>query len=178
MKTRSFPQRLLPLLVMGVLLISLSACGGDTDTSSNTQDDATSTSSQTGGLSEAELENGIGPIESLTLPEGIDAALVAQGEEVFNSKCAACHKLEERYVGPPLGTVLGHRTPAYVMNMILNPDEMVKNHPEAKALLAQFLTPMPNQNLTEDEARAVLEFLRANQEDEGEDEAEEDSENH
>ena len=93
-------------------------------------------------------------------------------------KCAACLKLEERYVGPPLGTVLSNRTPAYVMNMILNPDEMVKNHPEAKAMLAQFLTPMPNQNLTEDEARAVLEYLRDHQEEEGEDEEAEDSEDH
>jgi len=144
MKTRSLIQRLLPLLVIGVLLISLSACSSDTDTSNNTEEEANS--SQTGGLSEAELENGIGPVESVTLSDKIDEELEERGEEIFKSKCAACHKLEERYVGPPLSTVLSDRTPEYVMNMILNPDEMIKKHPEAKAMLAQYLTPMPNQN--------------------------------
>jgi hypothetical protein len=81
--------------------------------------------------------------------------------------------MEDRYVGPALGTVLSKRTPVYVMNMMLNPEEMVKKHPEAQAMLAQFMTPMPNQNLTEDDARAVLEYLRDHQE-EAEDEETED----
>ena len=46
------------------------------------------------------------------------------------------------------------------MNMMLNPTEMVEKHPEVKGMLAEFLTPMPNQNLTEDDARAVLEYIR------------------
>lgn len=166
---------LIPALLL-LLFLSLSACGGDTDTSNTTEEDASS--SQAGGLSEAELENGIGPIENLTLPASIDEALAEQGEEIFKSKCAACHKLEERYVGPPLGTVLSNRTPAFVMNMVLNPDEMVKKHPEVQAMLAQYLTPMPNQNLTEEDARAVLEYLRDHQEEEGEGEEEEESEDH
>jgi hypothetical protein len=47
------------------------------------------------------------------------------------------------------------------MNMILNPAEMVEKHPEARKLLAEFMTPMPDQNLTQDDARAVLEYLRS-----------------
>jgi len=46
------------------------------------------------------------------------------------------------------------------MNMILNPDEMVQKDPIAKALLAEYLSPMANQNLTEEQARAVLEYFR------------------
>jgi hypothetical protein len=46
------------------------------------------------------------------------------------------------------------------MNMILNPEGMLAEHPEARAMLAQFAVPMANQNLTEDQARAVLEYLR------------------
>ncbi|MEZ4748480.1 MAG: hypothetical protein R3C41_20615 [Calditrichia bacterium] len=41
------------------------------------------------------------------------------------------------------------------MNMILDPEKMLKLHPEAQKMLAQFYTPMPNQNLTKDEARDV-----------------------
>ena len=43
----------------------------------------------------------------------------------------------------------------------LNPDEMVQKDPLAKALLMEFNgSPMANQNLTEEEARSVLEYFR------------------
>lgn len=113
-----------------------------------------------GGLTAEELEFGIGPIRSVELSE-LDRELAEEGAEVFSVKCSACHKLEERYVGPPLGDVTERRTPEFIMNMILNPDEMVARHPEVKALLAQYYTPMPDQQLTEQDARAVLEYLRA-----------------
>jgi hypothetical protein len=48
------------------------------------------------------------------------------------------------------------------MNMILNPGEMTQKDETAKALLAEHLTQMANQNLTKDEARAVLEYFRQN----------------
>ena len=46
------------------------------------------------------------------------------------------------------------------MNMILNPQEMYTRHPDVKKLLAEFMTQMPNQGLTQDEAREVVEYLR------------------
>jgi hypothetical protein len=47
------------------------------------------------------------------------------------------------------------------MNMILDPEGMVTNDPLAKSLLIEFNgSPMANQNLTEEEARAVLEYFR------------------
>ena len=46
------------------------------------------------------------------------------------------------------------------MNMVLNPQEMTRQDPTAKELLGEFMTQMPNQNLTEEEARAVLEYFR------------------
>ena len=47
------------------------------------------------------------------------------------------------------------------MNMILNPDGMLKEDPIAQALLKEYNnTPMLNQNLSEEEARAVAEYLR------------------
>ena len=107
-----------------------------------------------------EMKYGIGPIRDLDLEDEIDDDLVAAGQEIFTTKCSACHKLDERYVGPPLGGVTERREPEYVMNMILNTDEMVARHPEVKELLAQYYTPMPDQQLTEEDARAVLEYLR------------------
>lgn len=116
------------------------------------------------GLSEFEVTNGIGPVtEAITIDE-IDPQMVEKGTELFKTKCSACHKMEERYVGPPLGDILEARTPAFVMNMILNPDQMVKEHPVAKQLLAEFMTPMPNQNLSREEARAIVEYLASDKE--------------
>jgi len=107
-----------------------------------------------------EVENGIGPItEPLQLGE-IDAALVSQGEEIFNLKCSACHKLDERYVAPPLRDVTSRRTPEFVLNMILNPLEMTQRHPVTKELLGEYFTPMTPQGLTDEDARAILDYLR------------------
>lgn len=113
-------------------------------------------------LSAVELEQGIGPIRDLTLGP-VDATLAETGRVAFLTKCSACHKVEEQYVAPMLGDVLERRRPEYVMNMILNAAEMVQRHPEAKALLSEFYTPMPVQVTDPDEARAILEYLRSAQ---------------
>ena len=146
------------MLVMGLLV--LAACGGNSDTQSDAaQTGAGDQSEAAGGLSPEELEHGIGPIAAFD-PGPIDAALAERGAELFRVKCSSCHKMDGRYVGPALGKVTQERTSAYIMNMILNPQEMITTHPEAKKKFAEFLTPMPNKSLSEDDARAVLEFLR------------------
>ena len=104
-------------------------------------------------------DKGIGPITSISLAD-IDDSLVATGEELFKSKCSACHKITKRFVGPPLAGVTERRTPEWIMNMILNPEIMVEKNAEAKKLLAEYLSPMANQGLTEAEARAILEYFR------------------
>ena len=73
----------------------------------------------------------------------------------------ACHRPDKKFIGPAPKGVLERRTPEWVMNMILNPEEMVQKDPLAKDLLVEFNgSPMANQNLTEEEARAVLEYFR------------------
>lgn len=142
-----------------ILTMVLGACGG-------AQGDSTEAGATNGaltnadGLSQEQIEKGVGPIQSVSLTDQIDQALARTGEEIFNMKCTACHKMDQRYVGPPLGDILTRRKPEFVMNMILNTSEMIQKHPVVKELLAQYMTPMPNQNLTEADARAVLEYLR------------------
>jgi cytochrome c len=138
---------LIPALLTALFL---SACGGGA---------AETPAAAPDGLTQDQLVNGIGPVRSVTLAE-VDAALAAAGEELFTVKCSACHRMAERYVGPALADVTIRRSPAYIMNMIMNPQEMIEKHPEAKKLFAEFMTPMANQNLTEADARAVLEYLR------------------
>jgi len=136
--------------------------GGSEAASTTTPGGVVNPAATAAALTEAQLTNGIGPVTKVDLGE-LDDAMAARGHDVFSLKCAACHKMAERYVGPPLGQVLSRHTPEYVMNMILNPAEMVEKHPVVRDLLAQFMTPMPNQQLTSDEARLVLEYLRSAQ---------------
>ncbi len=150
----SIIPRLLPLLI-----VTLVGCGGG---DAAPADAPAAGQPAAGGLSAAELEKGVGPIQGVTVGP-LDETLARKGEELFTVKCSACHKFDQRYVGPSLGGVTARRTPEYIMNMILNPEGMIQQHPEAKKMLAQFLTPMPNQHLTEDEARAVLEYLRTHE---------------
>jgi hypothetical protein len=104
---------------------------------------------------------GVGPITSLTLADEIDQAMAAQGADVFKRMCTACHRPDKKFIGPAPKGSLERRTPEWIMNMILDPEGMVKNDPLAKALLIEFNgSPMANQNLTEEEARAVLEYFR------------------
>lgn len=109
-----------------------------------------------------DLDNkGVGPIKNLEFADEIDQAMVERGKQKFESICVACHMIDKRMIGPALKGVYERRSPEWVMNMILNPDGMLKEDPIAKALLKEYNNAiMLNQNLTEDEARDVAEFLR------------------
>jgi pyruvate-formate lyase-activating enzyme len=48
------------------------------------------------------------------------------------------------------------------MNMITNVEMMLEKDPEAQKLLEQCLVRMPNQNLTQEDARKIIEFMRSN----------------
>jgi mono/diheme cytochrome c family protein len=102
---------------------------------------------------------GVGPITSVTLGE-IDQKMADEGKAIFTLKCTACHKISKRLVGPALAGVTERRTPEWIMNQILNPEEMVLKDPIAKKLLAEYIAPMANQGLTEAEARKILEYFR------------------
>lgn len=109
-----------------------------------------------------ELTNtGLGPIMSVTLSAEVDQKMATHGAEVYKKMCTACHRSDKKFIGPAPTGILERRTPEWVMNMILNPDEMVKKDPLAKELLMEFNgSPMADQNLSEKDARAVLEYFR------------------
>lgn len=91
----------------------------------------------------------------------IDAAMVEKGKTTYDVKCQACHSTgENRVVGPGWKGITTKRKPEWIMNMILNVDVMLTDDPEAQKLLEECLVRMPNQNLSKDEGREVLEFMR------------------
>ena len=105
--------------------------------------------------------DGVGPFNTIEFPSDIDAEMAAVGEAKFNAICTACHMAEQRMIGPALKGVYERRNPAWVMNMISNPDKMLKEDPIAKALLKEYNNAiMLNQNLSDEDTRAVAEYLR------------------
>ena len=104
---------------------------------------------------------GIGPVKEVNIPETIDQEMAARGKATFEQMCTACHKTDTKFIGPALAGVMERRSPEWVMNMILNPTEMIQKDPIAKQLLADHNgSPMANQNLSEEQARAVVEYFR------------------
>lgn len=158
--------KLLTKLTLIALLGILISCGSSSD---NTEKPAappkSMLSQEPRTLEEAEknweTNIGIGPVAELSLPGEIDQNMVQQGQVVYEAKCTACHKPDKQFIGPAPKGILERRTPEWVMNMILNPEEMIQKDPIAKQLLIKFNgAPMANQGLTEDEARAILEYFR------------------
>ncbi|MBI4932077.1 MAG: cytochrome c [Bacteroidetes bacterium] len=125
-----------------------------------TQSGGNNDSAATATESDPMKDKGIGPVTSLTLGV-IDTTMAAEGKTIYNSKCTACHNPTQKLIGPPQKGVLDRRTPEWTMNMILNPQEMLDKDPIAQKLLKEFNNvPMTNQNLSQEDARKVLEYLR------------------
>lgn len=160
------------LKILSTLLLALLiSCGGKEDKKKEgfsydkkapTESKATTAAEKVPASKTVDLNNkGIGPINSLSLNAEIDQSMATHGADVFKKMCTACHRTGKKFIGPPPTGILDRRSPEWVMNMILNPDEMVKKDPLAKALLIEFNgSPMANQNLSEEDARAVLEYFR------------------
>lgn len=88
--------------------------------------------------------------------------LYEKGEELFKSKgCVACHTIGKgRLTGPDLKGVTDRRDEEWLTNWLKDPDTMIRTDPTAKELLKEFLVPMPNQGLTDDDVKALIAYLK------------------
>lgn len=99
----------------------------------------------------------------ITLATPLNQEWVKTGKGIYDLKCQSCHRLtDERLVGPGWAGVTKRREPHWIMNMITNVDMMLETDPEAQKLLEQCMVRMPNQNLSKDDARQIIEFMRSN----------------
>ena len=104
---------------------------------------------------------GVGPFKDITFAAEVNKDMATAGEAKFKAICTACHMAEQRLIGPALNGVYERRSPAWVMNMIINPDVMLREDPISKALLKEYNNAiMLNQNLSEEDTKAVAEYLR------------------
>ena len=108
------------------------------------------------------IENqGIGPVKSMVFDADINKEMADEGALIFKQKCTACHMANRKLIGPALKGIYDRRSPAWVMNMILNPTEMLQKDETAIALLKEYNNVMMlNQNLSQQETRALAEYFR------------------
>ena len=134
----------------------LATCGGvDKDAKTVDLGELTKNKSETQGTEIKDSE--------ITISNPLNTEWVNAGKAIYELKCLACHRLtEERLVGPGWKDVTKRRQPAWIMNMIVNVDMMLEKDPEAQKQLELCLVRMPNQNVTKDDARHILEFMRSN----------------
>lgn len=157
------------LIVAFAYMFLLVACGGSaTDKSSAPESSKEETSNSSGSANATDNpsydpERGKGKFMTVDIPTKLDAAMAANGEKVFDVKCSSCHKVtDEKLVGPGWKGVTQRHKPEWILNFITNPDEMIDKDPKAQAMLEICMVRMPNQNLKDEDARALYEFMRKN----------------
>ena len=147
------------LVVVFTIAVILFSCGkkektGD-DFSQPTKEEKTATNP-----SSYDPKRGEGKFDNVELG-ALDQAMATKGEEVAGVKCISCHKTtEEKLVGPGWKGVTERRKPEWIMNFITNPDPMIDKDPQVQAQLEICLVRMPNQGLSDDDARNILEYMR------------------
>lgn len=121
------------------------------------------TDKTTDGNPSYDPHRGEGKFTKVDVGANLDATMAETGSKVFGVKCSGCHKLtEEKLVGPGWKGVTSRHTPEWIMNFMTNTDAMIDKDPKMQAQLEICLVRMPNQNLTDEDARALYEFQRKN----------------
>jgi cytochrome c551/c552 len=145
---------------LGFIFIS---CGSGSDkktdeTTTTTKDNGTTSAPDNGAE-----KRGVGKFQNVPLTHPLDQSMVTAGKSIYDLKCVSCHKLtDEKLVGPGWKGVTDRRTPEWIMNFVTNTEEMLEKNQQAKNLYEICLVKMPNQNLSDDDARHMVEFMRNN----------------
>lgn len=154
---------MLMFVLSSCLLVA--SCGNQNANEKSPSSNASSEAStgQKTDASDYDPKRGLGKYENVELSPNLDKSLATLGESIAGTKCLSCHKLsDERLVGPGWKGVTSKHKPEWILNFITNPDPMIDQDPELQSQLELCLVRMPNQAVSDDEARQILEFMRKN----------------
>ena len=154
-------KKLAVILFMGILITS---CGGGAGSDTKaTEDPYDATKKADNGNPSYDPNRGEGKFTKVEVGAKLDEAMAGSGEKIFGVKCSSCHKTtDEKLVGPGWKGVTSRHSAEWIMNFVTNTDAMITKDPKAQAQLEICLVRMPNQNLSDDDARALYEFMRKN----------------
>jgi mono/diheme cytochrome c family protein len=160
-------KRLLFYLLLAFTAFVLYQCGSNNQANNSGQ--SANESTATGRKNDTVLmmaginSKGVGRFDTVKLGHPLDQNMASAGQDVYQTKCFACHKLtNELLVGPGWYGVTKRRSPEWIMNWITNTKVMLDKDQAAQADMVVCLIRMPNQDLTDEQARQVLEFMRKN----------------
>jgi hypothetical protein len=157
-------------LAFSLAILAIS-CGGSGDKSANNNStEPAQATTDTGAGTASTSENppydpnrGEGKFHDVQVSDKLNKEEAEGGEKIYELKCRSCHKLtDERLVGPGWKGVTSRHTPTWIMNFVTNTDDMIDKDPKAQAMLEICMVRMPNQNLSDTDAREILEFMREN----------------
>lgn len=153
------------LMLITIVCAALAACGG------NSSEPTKNPYVQEGGADKKEAagnpsydpKRGEGKFTHVDVSPTLNAEMADKGQKVADVKCGSCHKMtEEKLVGPGWKGVTTRYSAEWIMNFVTNTDAMLSKDPKAQAQLEICLVRMPNQNLSDDDARALYEYMRKN----------------
>jgi cytochrome c2 len=152
------------LMYLGVLTLMVVACNNSNTDKNKSEEPATTNQSETTeGNPSYDPKRGEGKFTKVDISPNLDEAKAEAGNKIYSLKCGACHKLtDEKLVGPGWKGVTQRHTAEWIMNFATNTDDMINKDPKAQAMLEICLVRMPNQNISDDDARNVYEFMRKN----------------
>ncbi len=145
-----------------IFAVIAAACGGNSNPKTN--DDASAKTETTpSGNPSYDPKRGEGKFTEVQVSPSLDTKMAESGTNVYKLKCESCHKLtDEKLVGPGWKGITERHNAVWIMNFVTNTDAMIDKDPYVQSQLELCLVRMPNQNLTDDEARSVYEFMRKN----------------
>jgi len=156
-------KKVLILNLVIIIIAFAASCGPNKSSESSTAEATENSEGDDDDNPSYDPNRGEGKFENVELSASLDAGKAELGDQVYQVKCGGCHKLtDERLVGPGWAGVTERRKPEWIMNFITNTDAMIDKDPAVQAQLELCLVRMPNQNLGDDDARNLLEFMRKN----------------
>ena len=148
------------LVITVIATFFIYSCGGNSQSAST---DSTANSATAGTAAASSDPKGTGKFTDVKLTHPLDKSMITKGSAVYDVKCGSCHKLTaEKLVGPGWKGVTDRRKPEWIMNFITNTDEMIDKDADAQAMVEECMVRMPNQHLSDGDARSILEFMRNN----------------
>lgn len=150
-------------LMFSIALFFAGCAGGGKTEPNDTGEQSAVDKPQGAGTESYDPNRGEGKFTDVKISDKLDAEMAARGEKLADLKCTSCHKLtDEKLVGPGWAGVTKRHKPEWIMNFMTNTDVMIDKDPKVQAMLEICMVRMPNQNLSDGDARDILEFLRKN----------------
>ncbi len=91
-----------------------------------------------------------------------DAAVIGEGENLFRQNCAACHKINQKLIGPALQNIYERRDIPWILSFVKNSQKVISNGDDyAVKLFEEYnKTVMTAFDFTDEEILSILAYVK------------------